>query len=144
VTKTGATVGSFGVAYEATHNTATATWDPNNPGDFYRTTSSIYFAPTETSKTISIQTVDDGFDESNETLFLNLSGPDGRSHDLGCAGGSDDRRQRRPAAPAAARQHAADGGERHRLDAALLEQGVQRPGERHRRGRRSSADRRRG
>lgn len=77
VTKTGATVASFGVNYEATHNTATATWDPNNPDDFYRTTSAIYFAPNESSKTISIYTFDDGFDENNETLLLNLTSATG-------------------------------------------------------------------
>ena len=77
VTKTGATVGSFGFEYEVTHNTATATWDPNNPGDFYRATSSLYFAPNETSKTISAYTFDDGFDENNETLLVNLMNPTG-------------------------------------------------------------------
>jgi Calx-beta domain/Bacterial cadherin-like domain len=77
VTKTGATTGSFGVTYEATHNTATATWDPNNPGDFYRTSSSLYFAPAESSKTISIHTVDDALDENIETLFLNLTSSTG-------------------------------------------------------------------
>jgi hypothetical protein len=95
VTKTGATVGSFGVTYEATHNSATATWDPNNPGDFYRTTSSIYFAPNETSKTISIYTFDDGFDENDETLFVNLTSATGGatisdSQGLGTIADNDD------------------------------------------------------
>lgn len=77
VIKTGATVASFGFTYEATHGTATASWDPNNPGDFHRTMANIFFAPSETSKTISILSVDDGFDESNETLLVNLSNPTG-------------------------------------------------------------------
>lgn len=73
VTKTGATTGNFGVVYEAIPNSATASWNHENPGDFYRTSSSLHFAPNETSKTISIATFDDGLDENNETLLLNLS-----------------------------------------------------------------------
>ena len=70
-------MGSFGFTYEATHNTAGATWDHNNPGDFYRTTANLFFTATETSKTISIASAEDGLDESEETFFVNLSSPTG-------------------------------------------------------------------
>jgi YD repeat-containing protein len=77
VTKTGATTGSFAVGYNTANNTAVANFNYNNPGDFYMTTSSIAFGPTETSKTIAIYTVDDILDENNETLLLNLTSPTG-------------------------------------------------------------------
>jgi hypothetical protein len=77
VTKTGATTGSFAVGYNTVNDTAVATFQYYNPGDFYMTTSAIAFGPTETSKAIAIYTNDDIIDENNETMFVNLTGPTG-------------------------------------------------------------------
>lgn len=74
VTKTGATTGSFAVGYSTANGTAVGTF---NGGDYYSANSSVAFGPTETSKTVTIYTMDDTADESDETLFLNLSNPTG-------------------------------------------------------------------
>lgn len=77
VTKSGATTTSYAVGYSTANNTAVATFQYYDPGDYYMTTSSLAFAPEETSKTIQIQSVQDSLDETNETFFLNLTGPTG-------------------------------------------------------------------
>jgi chitinase len=95
VTKTGVTTGSFAVGYSTVNDTAIATYVHYNPGDYYMTTSSIAFGPTETSKNISIHTNDDIVDENSEALFLNLSSPTGgatisRSQAVGTIADNDD------------------------------------------------------
>ncbi|MGA9581594.1 MAG: Calx-beta domain-containing protein [Allosphingosinicella sp.] len=79
VTKTGATIGSFAVGFSTANVSAVASFVHYNPGDYYMTSSSIAFGPTETSKTISIYTYDDIIDENNETLLVNLTSPTGGS-----------------------------------------------------------------
>jgi YD repeat-containing protein len=72
VTKTGAAVAVFAVDFATAGGTAAGTYDGN--GDYYTGTGKLYFQPSETSKTVSIQTIEDPIDEANETLSINLSG----------------------------------------------------------------------
>ncbi len=78
ITKTGATTGSFAVSYSTTNGTALGTWtSPNYGEDYYMSTANVVFGPADTTKTVSIYTIQDSADESNETLFVNLTGPSG-------------------------------------------------------------------
>ncbi|HYW17655.1 MAG TPA: Calx-beta domain-containing protein [Allosphingosinicella sp.] len=77
VTKTGPTTGSFMISYNTVNDTAVANFDHLNPGDYYMATSGIAFGPDEATKTITIHTVGDILDESDETLLLNLTSPTG-------------------------------------------------------------------
>jgi hypothetical protein len=77
VTKTGAAVQVFGVNYASADGTAVGTWNTDPFYDYYKTTGTLYFTPSETSKTVTVYGIDDSSDEPNETLSLNLSGPTG-------------------------------------------------------------------
>jgi hypothetical protein len=77
VTKTGAAVAVFGVNYASANGTAVGTWNPDPFYDYYSTVGTLYFTPSETSKTVTVYGIDDSSDEPNETLTLNLSGPTG-------------------------------------------------------------------
>ena len=75
VTKTGAAVAVFAVDFATAAGTAASTY--NGDGDYYTSAAKLYFQPSETSKTVSVQTIDDPMDEVNETLSLSLSNPTG-------------------------------------------------------------------
>jgi hypothetical protein len=77
VTKTGAAVSVFGVNYASADGTATGGYSGGPVDDYYRAAGTVYFTASETSKTITVYGIDDGRDEPNETLILNLSGPTG-------------------------------------------------------------------
>ncbi|HEX8307793.1 MAG TPA: Calx-beta domain-containing protein [Allosphingosinicella sp.] len=77
VTKTGAAVQVFGVGYASADGTAVGTWSPDPFYDYYKTLGTLYFTPSETSKTVTVYGIDDSGDEPNETVTLNLSGPTG-------------------------------------------------------------------
>jgi hypothetical protein len=76
VTKTGAAASVFGVNYASADGTATGGYN-GAPDDYYATAGTVYFTASETSKTVTVYGIDDGTDEPNETLALNLSGPTG-------------------------------------------------------------------
>lgn len=71
VTKSGATTDSFTVNYTTADGTATAGSDYNSA------TNSLVFAPSDTSKTVTVTTVDDAVYEGNETFYVNISGAAG-------------------------------------------------------------------
>jgi hypothetical protein len=71
VTRTGGTEGSVTVLAAATAGTATA------GVDFVATTTAVTFAPGETSKTFTVQILDDGRSEANETVTITLSNATG-------------------------------------------------------------------
>jgi len=71
VTKSGSTQISHSVNYGTANGTAAA------PGDYGASSGTLTFLPGETSKTITISTVDDGTYETAETFSLNLSGATG-------------------------------------------------------------------
>jgi len=69
ITKTGSPLGSVSVNYATSNGTA------SSPADYTATTGTVTFLPSETSKTVSVPTVDDTLVEGNETLSMTLSGP---------------------------------------------------------------------
>jgi hypothetical protein len=71
VTKSGS--GSGSVNYATANGTATA------PADYTATSGTLTFGPTDTSKTISVVTINDALVEDLETMFVNLSGASGGS-----------------------------------------------------------------
>jgi hypothetical protein len=71
VTKTGGTSGSFSVNYATANGTATS------GSDFTATSGTLTFAAGETTKTITVATIDDSAVESAETVLVNLSSPTG-------------------------------------------------------------------
>lgn len=71
VTRTGATSASHSVSYASADGSATS------GVDFTATSGTLTFLPGETSKTITVPTIDDNVAESPETIFVNLSGPTG-------------------------------------------------------------------
>lgn len=73
VTKTGATVQSFNVNYGTADGTALV-----GP-DYTASSGTLTFAPAETTKTISVATINDAINEPNETFYVNLSAPTGGS-----------------------------------------------------------------
>lgn len=75
VTKTGAAVAVFAVDFATAAGTASGTYNGN--GDYFTSAAKLYFQPMETSKTVSVQTIEDPMDEANETLSLNLSNATG-------------------------------------------------------------------
>ena len=75
VTKTGAAVAVFAVDFATGGGTAAGSY--NGSGDYYSGAARLYFQPSETSKTVSIQTIEDPMDEANETLLLTLSNASG-------------------------------------------------------------------
>ena len=73
ISKTGAAAGTFSVNYATANGTAAA-------GSDYTPRSGTHsFSSSQTSKTVSVSTIQDGNVEANETLYLNLSGPTGGS-----------------------------------------------------------------
>lgn len=73
VTKSGGTYLNTSVNYATANGTATA------GSDYTAVSGTLTFAPTETSKTVSVSTIDDFTVESPETVLLNLSSPSGGS-----------------------------------------------------------------
>lgn len=73
VTKTGSTSNSCNVDYATANGTAVA------PGDYTAKSGTLTFTSTQTSKTVSVTTVDDTTVESSETFTMNLSNPTGGS-----------------------------------------------------------------
>lgn len=71
VTKSGAAAMNLSVTY------ATANGSAVGPGDYSPASGILTFLPGETSKTITIGTVDDAIYEASETFSVNLSGPSG-------------------------------------------------------------------
>jgi len=69
ITRTGATENAVSVTYETTTGTAT-------PGtDYTATTGTLSFSSGQTSKTVTVNVIDDNLFEGNETLSLSLSAP---------------------------------------------------------------------
>ena len=71
VTKTGTGSGSYTVNYASADGTALA------PADYTAGSGTLTFASSDTSKTISIATIDDVAVEPSETLLVNLTSPSG-------------------------------------------------------------------
>lgn len=71
VTKTGTTANSLSVNYGTANGSAIA------PGDYGATSGTLTFLPGETSKTITVSTVNDTTYEMNETFSVYLSGATG-------------------------------------------------------------------
>ncbi|RYF50650.1 MAG: hypothetical protein EOO38_05155, partial [Cytophagaceae bacterium] len=71
VTRTGNTSSAVSVAYATSDGTAT------QPGDYTETTGTLNIAANETSKTIVIPIISDSLDESDETIKVTLSNPQG-------------------------------------------------------------------
>jgi hypothetical protein len=74
VTKTGAAAQVFGVNYASADGTAVGTWNADPFYDYYKTTGTIYFTPSQTLQTITVSGIDDSSDEPDKTLTVNLSG----------------------------------------------------------------------
>lgn len=73
VTKSGAATQSYSVNYATANGTAAA------PGDYTAKSGTLTYTTAETSKTVSVTTVDDTNVESNETFAMSLSSPTGGS-----------------------------------------------------------------
>jgi len=71
VTKTGTASGSLTVNYATSNGTA------SSPADYTATSGTLTFLAGETSKTVSVPTIDDSAVEGNETVLLTLSGASG-------------------------------------------------------------------
>jgi hypothetical protein len=71
VSKAGAATASFSVNYATANGSAAA------GSDYTGTSGTLTFAPSETSKTVPVQTIDDLLVESAETVLMNLSGASG-------------------------------------------------------------------
>ena len=71
VTKTGATASALSVTYQTVNATAVA------PGDYGALSGTLSFLPNETSKTITVATVNDAIYEPTETFSVRLSGASG-------------------------------------------------------------------
>jgi hypothetical protein len=71
VTKTGTTSSSFSLNYATASGTATS------GSDYTAVSGTLTFAAAETTKTITIATINDATAESAETVFVNLSGASG-------------------------------------------------------------------
>lgn len=71
VTKTGSTTVSYSVNYGSAGGTATS------GSDFTATSGILTFLAGDTTKTISVPTIDDSVAESAETVLMNLSSPTG-------------------------------------------------------------------
>jgi len=69
VTKTGST--------SSTVNYATASGTATSGSDFSAASGTLTFLPSDTTKTISVATIDDSATESPETVLVNLSSPTG-------------------------------------------------------------------
>jgi len=71
VTKTGLTAATLSIVYETVNGGAAA------PADYAAQSGTLTFLPGETSKTVTVTTVDDTVYEANETLSVRLSGASG-------------------------------------------------------------------
>jgi len=71
VTKAGTTSSSYSVNYTTADGTATS------GSDYTATSGTLTFAAGDTSKTITVATIDDSAVESSETILMNLSAPTG-------------------------------------------------------------------
>ena len=71
VTRSGTTSSGFSVNYATASGTATS------GSDYTATSGTLTFLASETTKTISVATIDDGVTESPETVLVNLSSPTG-------------------------------------------------------------------
>ena len=71
VTKTGTTSTSYSVNYATANGTATAGSDYNSASN------TLTFLSTDTTKTVTVTTIDDTTVESSETVLVNLSNPTG-------------------------------------------------------------------
>jgi len=71
VTRSGSTSGSYSVNYATSNGTAAA------GSDYAATSGTLAFASGETSKIVSVSTIDDSADELAETVTLTLSSPTG-------------------------------------------------------------------
>ena len=71
VTRTGATSSTNSVSYATASGTATS------GSDFTAASGTLTFAPGDTTKTITVATIDDSVVESAETVLVNLSSPTG-------------------------------------------------------------------
>jgi hypothetical protein len=71
VTRTGSSTGAISVNFATSDGTATA------GADYVATSGTLNFADGETSKTFTIQILDDNLVENNETILLSLSNPTG-------------------------------------------------------------------
>ena len=72
VTRSGTANANYTVAF-TTYGGGTATMD----NDYPRTAGDLVFLPGETTKTISVPTVDDTVDEANETVLVKLASVSG-------------------------------------------------------------------
>ena len=82
VTLTGARTGSVTVSYATVGGTA------QQGSDYTHTSRSLTFAANESSKTISVPTVEDDIQEQTETFTVNLSNPSGATIQDGTATGT--------------------------------------------------------
>lgn len=71
VTRSGNTAPAVSASYATSNGTAVA------PGDYTTATGTVSFAANETSKTISVTTIDDTAVESSEAMTMTLSNPSG-------------------------------------------------------------------
>lgn len=71
ITKSGSTADTCTVNYATANGTALA------PGDYTAASGTVTFAPADTTKTVSVATIDDSSIESAETVMLNLSAASG-------------------------------------------------------------------
>ncbi|MES2056735.1 MAG: Calx-beta domain-containing protein, partial [Pseudomonadota bacterium] len=71
VTKTGTTGASYSVNYQTSNGTATT------GSDFTSTNGTLTFAPNETSKTVSVPTIDDTEVELPESIWFTILSPTG-------------------------------------------------------------------
>lgn len=70
VSRTGAATQAYSVSYATANGSAVV-------GDYTARSGTLNFSPQETSKVVTVQTIQDGFYENAETLLLNLSSPTG-------------------------------------------------------------------
>ncbi|MEG3152093.1 Calx-beta domain-containing protein [Sphingomonas sp. ZT3P38] len=71
VTKTGSTAATLSVTYQTVNGTAVA------PGDYGAVSGTLTFLPGETSKTVTVASIDDAIYDPGETLSVRLSGASG-------------------------------------------------------------------
>jgi hypothetical protein len=80
VTRSGSTAGAVSVDYATADGTATA------GSDYTAGTGTVTFAAGETTKTITVATIDDSLQESDETVLVNLSNATGGATISGAQG----------------------------------------------------------
>lgn len=83
------TVTKSGVATSnTTVNFATSNGSASAGSDYNATTGTLTFAPSETTKTIAVSTIDDATNEASETFSLSLSGASGAAISAGTGTGT--------------------------------------------------------